>query len=725
MTSAETGNLTYEDRLEHLRRKKAEQTQAKLRKLGHVDEDDYGTVLPPDDFHWQPTASHPDGSWYGAGACAANYRSLLACHPIYVDPMDALAGRCMFFLNRMRPSRWPPEFDYAYLAPEQERYDLIHGIGSDAHFAPDFRIGLELGWGGLLAKVRRCRAEHGGEKAEFYQAEEEVVLAVQNLIRRTVEVVGRLEASQPQTELRENLRRMAEANEWLIENPPRTFHEACQWIAWFNIASRTYDRDGAGGQLDALLWPYYDCDVRAGTLDDEAAIFLLACLLLNDTQYYQIGGPDAAGRDQTNRLSFFILEAAHRIRSTCNLTIRVHDGLDPDLLRKGVRHLLEDRQGWPRFSGDKSLVAGFVRNGYSAELARQRIAVGCHWTAIPGREYTMNDVVKINVAKVFDVAFNEMTTTPGTEPNVENLWRRFESHLEKAVLCTARGIDFHLDHQNKNEPELVLNLLCQGPIERGLDVTDGGVDFYNMCCDGAGLATVADSFAALEHRIERQQLLTWPQITKHLANNYAGTEGERVRWMMKSGPRYGQGGSRGDAWAERVSRLFTGLVKRSPTPGGRNMIPGWFSWADTVRLGKRVGATPNGRRAGEPISHGANPDPGFRRDSAATAMAKVIAAIQPGYGNTAPIQLDLDPGLGRLDDAVDKIASLIKTHFELGGTLFNVSIIDAEKILEAHEDPSRFPDLIVRVTGFTAYFATLSPEFRQLVVDRIIRQQNH
>ena len=134
-----------------------------------------------------------------------------------------------------------------------------------------------------------------------------------------------------------------------------------------------------------------------------------------------------------------------------------------------------------------------------------------------------------------------------------------------------------------------------------------------------------------------------------------------------------------------------------------------------------MGATPDGRHAGEPISHGANPSPGFRDDAAATAMVQAIAAIQPGYGNTAPVQLELDPGIASMEDSVEKVASLIRTHFELGGTLFNVNIVDAEKIRAAHEDPSLYPDLVVRVTGFTAYFANLSPNFRRLVVERVLQ----
>ncbi len=192
--------------------------------------------------------------------------------------------------------------------------------------------------------------------------------------------------------------------------------------------------------------------------------------------------------------------------------------------------------------------------------------------------------------------------------------------------------------------------------------------------------------------------------------------------MMRSIPRYGHGGTLGDAYATRITETFTELVKEAPTPEGRNMIPGLFSWANTIPMGKSVGATPNGRRAGDPISHGANPDPGYRKDGAPTAMAVAIANSQPGWGNTAPMQMELDPALSKDEGGIESVANLIKTHFDLGGTQINLNVLDKQKVLEAHKDPSKYPDLIVRVTGFSAYFASLSPEFRQLVVDRILKE---
>ena len=193
--------------------------------------------------------------------------------------------------------------------------------------------------------------------------------------------------------------------------------------------------------------------------------------------------------------------------------------------------------------------------------------------------------------------------------------------------------------------------------------------------------------------------------------------------MMHNIPRYGTGGSRADEWASASPRSLPRLVAGEPTPKGFTLIPGLFSWANTIPMGKTVGATPNGRYNGDPISHGSNPDPGFRKDGAPTAMAVAIASVQPGYGNAAPMQMELDPALSREEGGVDNVANLIKTHFDLGGTQINLNIMDADKVLEAHQDPTKYPDLVVRVTGFSAYFASLSPRFRQLVVDRILTRE--
>ena len=714
--------MSYAERMARLTARKIEQTRVKQDRLGSRDEDDYGLVLPPDTFKADLPVRDATGQFSGPRAWAANFRWLMERHPLYIDPDDAIAGRWMFMLSRMRLgyqlSRSNFAFDYSHLEPLQRKYDITTGIGKDAHFAPDYRIGLELGWGGLLEKVRAAKRTFAGDPdaVELMEAEETAIVGVQTWIRRLGEAAADRSMTEEDAERRANLVEMARVCLKIADAKPDTFRETVQWIACFNMASRTYNRDGAGGQLDELLRPYYEADRAAGILTDEEAEFLVFCLLLNDPHYYQIGGPAPDGRDQTSRMSYIILEAAAKLKSSCNLTIRVFDGMDRGLFRRGVEVLLANRLGYPRFSGDKALVEGFMKNGYSAELARSRIAVGCNWMSLPGLEYTLNDVVKINVVKVFEEAFGESSSPEELEAN-------YRRHFAAAVKVTAEGIDFHLDHQYRNEPELLLNLLSHGPIEKGKDVSHGGALYYNMAIDGAGLAVVADSFGAIEQRVTKEGAVTFAAVKAAVAANFAGEEGERMRALLSSSGRYGAGGTAADRWAVKLTEILNGEIAGKTTPHGFKLIPGWFTWADTIRFGKSVGATPNGRKAGEPISHGANPLPGFRKDGALTAMATAIASVQPGRGNTAPWQLEVDIGLADDEGAVDKLMALMDGHFALGGTLVNINVVDAKKILEAHKDPSRYPDLVVRVTGFTAYFNSLSPAFRELVVKRLIREE--
>lgn len=708
----------FDTELANLKARKLQQTREKIEKEGILDEDDYGRIVPQEGV-WQIRPNHPDGSFYGFDAWTDNFCSLMEVHPTYIDADDALAGRWSYFMSKMRPQKWNPDYPYDHLKENIAKYDIIAGIGDDAHFAPDYEMGLQLGWGGLLAKIEKYKQINDTEEQQhFYALHQRAIRSIQGWIRRHIEKAKTMAATESDPKRKANLLSQVQTNENIIDKAPATLREACQWIVWYHLASRTYNRDGAGGQLDALLRPFYERDLREGRITDAEAVYYLACLLINDPIYWQLGGPDAEGCDQTSAISFLVLDAAAKVDSSLNLTIRVHSGLDPRLLRYGVECLIKYRNGWPRFSGDKALVAGFMRNGFDERLARRRIAVGCNWMSLPGQEYTMNDLVKVNLVKVFEVAYTELKTQ--SDRSTERLWELFAAHLRPAVQTAADGIRHHLNYQKYNEPELLLNLLSHGPIESGHDVSDGGAKYYNLSIDGAGLAVAADSFAALEQRIEIEHKLSWEQMDRLLEHDFSGADGLKYRTLLLRSSRYGQAEGAGRNWALRIRDLFTTLVRTETSSDGRyKYIPGLFSWANTVGFGRSVGATPNGRYAGTPISHGANPCAGFAVDDASLSLAAAVAEIQPGYGNTAPMQWELDPSLAKEDNAA-LIEGIIKAHFELGGTLINANIVNRQTILAAHKDPSKFPDLVVRITGFTAYFAMLSPEFRQLVVDRIL-----
>ncbi|MDD4011578.1 MAG: pyruvate formate lyase family protein [Sphaerochaetaceae bacterium] len=715
--------FTYSERIALLRKRKVEQTEEKAR-CGGADEDDYGLIVQ-DEFDYKLKPSHPNGSIYGYRAWTDNYCSILRDHPIYVDALDAFSAKGFLFLERLRPKdkKWNPDYPYNELQAIFSKYQVISGIDNCHHFTPDLQIGLHIGWGGILKALESGKASHDESHSEFYDSEIEVVRSIIAFINRAGDEIEALACLEKNHQLSENLHQMARINHAISTEAPTTFRQAIAWSNWFSMLSRTYNRGSSGGQLEDLFNPFYERDVKAGLLSDDEAVFYLACMFLQDSRYWQLGGPDGDDNDKTCHLSYLALEAADKINIATNLTIRVHDKLDKSFFRKSVEYLFKNKQGWPRYSSDKALMEGFMRCGYSKDLARQRVAAGCHWMCIPGMEYTMNDTVKVNIAMVFQVAFDDMMDHEAN-PSSEILWDYFEKHLRIAVDATGDGIIHHLSYQTKTQPELILNLFQHGLIEKGVNITDGGANYYNMCVDAAGLAVAADSFAAVEQRIDIEHKITYAGLKAHLDANFEDKDGEYIRQMMLHSSRYGEGDSLGDKWAVRISRLWTAdvrdqVARHADNPKHVNFIPGFFSWSNTILLGSILKATANGRKAGEPINHGANPNSGFRKDGAVTSLCNSIAAIQPGYGNTAPVQLEVDPQIANDPQGVDKMCAMILGIIESGNTLLNINIIDAKKILEANKDPFKYPDLVVRVTGFTAFFAMLSEKFRELVVDRV------
>ncbi len=734
--------LTYQQRLESLRSIKLEQTREKQRLKGAMDMDDQGQVLPPMDQaemieiisgsgvkvkefvlkDFRAQTDHPSGGIFGPKSCGVNFKALLDVHPTYIQPLNSMAGVYRVYFISHRDPAWNPEFDCLPITKRLEQYGVIdHGIGGVQHFCPDLTIGLELGWEGLKNKVQHYH-KLNPDKSDFYDGLEAILTGVQHWIQRHSDDARRMAEEEEHPQLIENLLTIADICERLVYLPPNSFREACQWLVFFQAVAKMYNGSGEWGQLDELLRPYYEKDMRRGVLTDEEAVFHIACLLLSETAYIQLGGPDAQGNDLTSHVSFLILEAIHQLKIPANIALRVSDDMNPDLFRRGLEILCEDKMGFPKFIGDKPLIEGCLKSGFTVDEARRRIYAGCHWMAVPGREYGLMDMIKLDFAWLFDRALKEMMADNSIAPSVEELWNRFEKLIRGAVVAIALGIDFHMEHMHQVFPELFLDLFCHGPVEKGEDISHGGVDIYKIGVDGASLATVADSFAAIEQRVEKDSRLTWEELMNHIESDWQGKEGEQARRLMKTIPRFGRGGSSADEWAVRISKTFSRIVIEKKTPNGFSMIPGLFSWARVIDYGKRLGATPDGRKAGEPVSHGPNPAPGFNcgKPGTPTQLSTAVASVQPGYGNSAPLQLDLDPSIAEDDEGIEKTGALIRAHFDLGGTMININVMNKKQILEAYEEPSRYPDLIVRVTGFSAYFASLSDEMRKYIVDRLV-----
>lgn len=728
--------ICYQERYELLREKKLLHTQEKMRQQGYMDADDYGTVPLPEGYSFTPIP--PNGDFIGYNGWAENFEAFLENHPIYVDPLEILCGRWRDKLTSYRKvnadvpedqRNFPGDrFSYEDLQPAIQLYNMDAGIGGDSHFCTDYRMGLELGWGGFLDKIRKYRILNSGdpETEAFYNAEERVTIAIQNWIRRHIVEIRRLLDKEKDQNLRVSLKKMLEANLNVVEKAPQTFLEACQYIAWFNIVSRMYDRDGAGCDLDQVLLPYYRRDMDCGRIDRDEARFILANLLLIDTHYYQLSGCNAAGNDLTNELSYLVLEAGRALNIACNITVRWHENIDKGFFKAAVACNFECRNGWPRYAGNPAMMEYTNNIGVDKQTALSRIAVGCGWSAVPGRELPLNDTVKINCARVFEVAYLQMMEGWNNanrdrnlelyRPSLERLHHLYRVHLKRAVSALAKCLIFHIEHLHLSIPELVMNLQMHHTIEKGKNISQCA-ELYTLCVDGVGLGTIADSFAAIEQRIVKERCLTWEELYDAIRNNFPD---ERVRLMLKSSEHYCGGNTIGDKWARTITDDLIEITRAQKLIKNMQMVPGWFSWSKTIYFGSHVGAMPNGRRAYEALSHGANPTPGFRRDGALTAMSNGIVGVQTHYGNTAPLQVEFDPRISKEDGGIEKVESLLRAHLQKGGSLININVLDKDVLMEAHKNPMSHPDLVVRVTGFTAYFCTLSPEFRQLVVDRFL-----
>jgi formate C-acetyltransferase len=711
--------VSYQQRIDALRQAKKEFNDLKIQKFGFQDTDDRGW-LPVDPVAFTPKSDRADGLIFGAKAIGENFRDWIQLQPIYIHPLSAMATS---YGQPFPITGWKPEDKPVDLKPMLDKYnDVSVGFEGMNHMNPDLKIGLDLGWGGLLQKVRHYRAFNHPADTGFYDGEEAVLLGIQAWIRLHVERARAMAAEASSPEVRDNLLAMADVNERLIDNPPQTLREAVQFMTHFQSVDRMYALAGGSGQIDTLLQPYYEADLRAGLIrDEEEVIWYLASMLFNDPHYGQVGGQAPDGHDLTNPMSFLILEAIHRLRIPNNMALRVHADMDPALLHKAVKDLFEDGTG-VCYSLSGGLDKGYARNGVPIQLARMRAKSGCNWTALPGIEYPLQDTNRCCLIQPMLLALDDILADPAAPRTMDELWRRYVEHLTISVGLFKEGYARHMEIHGQTVPEIILNLFSHGPLERGLDVASGGVDLVFLTLDGVGLATIADSFAAVEQRVVTEKRLTWEQLLDVLKNDFAGAE--NIRLMLKNIPRYGTGGSRADGWAKRIAETFSHIVRDTPTRNGFPVIPGLFSHSCLDFYGRGLGATPNGRRAGAPISHNTNPDPGFSRSggSAPTAKSQAVAVTQPGWGNSAPLQIELDSHLAREMGGLEAVESLIKVHNAQGGTLININIISREQILAAKANPERFPDLVVRVSGYSAYFKSLSPDLQQVVIDRMLTE---
>jgi formate C-acetyltransferase len=296
-----TDELTFQQRINALRATKLRHTREKQQTIGALNYDDWALILPPPEQRqvvqqdnvsgipnidvrlagFEAESNHPSGGFFGPKSCGENFRALLEMHPVYIDPMSALAGAYMVNFTSYRSVNWNPDYDFSALQVDYDKYHSGPAIGGSQHFCQDLQIGLDLGWEGLLRKIRHYSRRNQPNGATFYDGLENVVLGAQNWVHRHAVVAREMATRETNPQLRQNLEDIADINDRLVTDHPRSFREACQWIAWYQIVACMYNGSSSLGRLDTLLQPFYERDKELGILNDEQAIIDIAFIYIS------------------------------------------------------------------------------------------------------------------------------------------------------------------------------------------------------------------------------------------------------------------------------------------------------------------------------------------------------------------------------------------------------------------------------------------------------------
>ncbi|MBM3494358.1 MAG: glycyl radical protein, partial [Armatimonadetes bacterium] len=482
------------------------------------------------------------------------------------------------------------------------------------------------------------------------------------------------------------------------------------------------------------LHPFYVQDLRKGVLDGDGALLLLEHLFAKladrgDIQNVCVGGLTPDGEDATNELSFLCVEAVKRIaRPGGNLTARIHARTPMDFLR-ACADCMRGGSGFPAVYNDEVEVPALIAQGYAPEDARDYCFVGCIEAFIPGKQAPWADS-RFNLLRCVDLALRQgrdglSGAMLGPETPRPRDWDALRAAFSEQVRA---GVEAHTDWVNAAEQDAdthaddltspLLSALTSDCIERGLDVNNGGALYpANHGIAGMGIGSVADALMAVKRLVYDTQRYDLDDLIGMLDCDFAGFEQDRAR-LLQDAPKYGNDEGEVDAIAANAAEVFCREVLRHRTPSGGRFWGLMAANVQNVSAGMEVGATPDGRRAREPVSDAASPS--FGRDRhGPTAFVRSVAtldyALAPG-GNV--VNMKLHPSAVSGESGLNALAALIRTCFDLGGVQLQFNTIGRETLLDAMEHPERHADLVVRVSGFSAYFTRLDPAVQRDVLAR-------
>ncbi len=554
---------------------------------------------------------------------------------------------------------------------------------------------------------------------------------------------------------RERLEAIASSLEHAPARPARTFREGVQ-ATWFAllIGEMQYGMHHVLGigRADQYLYPLFRRDTDEGRLSTEEALELLEELNLKLTANVSlipevgaeangtlgvsqhcviIGGQRPDGGDATNELSYLMIDAYERMRGAINqLSLRVHAGSPPEFLERGVR--VFRRASGHAFFNDEVIVPALVRDGLSLEDARDYNIVGCIETSggcncFPcpgGHEVVLPVVLYMTMtngrlpAPVFGQKRGLKTGEPDSFETFASFMGAFERQLAHNIEVLVKAVEGKDRAYMEAMPAPYVSALMDGCIESATDMTAGGAAYDFTSVIGRGLGTCVDSLLAIKEFVYERRELSLSELVEACLADFKGREDLRRRLMSLS-PRYGRDEEEADRMAAEVVGMFTRLAEAHTNVRGGRYRAGMYSYGNHVIDGFYVGATPDGRRRGEPISNGISPSNSLGEGNGLTAFMKSAAAVGQGrLSGGVSLNVKLHPAYIESDEGLRKMTSLLSTYFELGGMHIQPNVVSDAELRAAQEDPDSYRDLVVKVAGYSAYFTDLGRSIQDDIIDR-------
>ncbi|MEW6080729.1 MAG: glycyl radical protein [Bacillota bacterium] len=631
-------------------------------------------------------------------------------------------------------------------------YYLNRSIG---HLTVDYGKVLRLGMSGIRRQVSEAigALDYGAwdvlDKKAFYEALLVVADASVAFAHRYASLAEEVAGSCRDPRRRDELLSIARVCRRVPQYPAETFHEALQSF-WFvhlilNLESNSYAI--SPGRFCQYINPYLQDDLEKGNLDRPGAQELLNCLWVKineltvvkesgtakasntyvDFQNLNIGGLRADGSDGTNDVSFMCLEALADLRlPQPQLSALISRQTGHDFLLR-TAEVVRMGTGMPAVFNEDERVVSLLDKGKTLEDARTGGINGCVEPVAQGCDH-MASSGYINLAKCLELALNDgvsMTTgkrlgpptgTPSSLDDMEALWTALESQVQHVV-----GLKHIYDEVSRAAfarhcPVVFTSLVMEGCIKKGRDFHQGGCKYNLPMMCGVGTGTVTDAMAALQWVVFEQRRITLKELVPVLESNFQGHE--EVRDLLwNRAPKFGNGIERVDLLAARLVAMFcralSALQNQEGTPYAANMIP----TTTHIPFGAGTAATPDGRLCGDPLSEGISPVQG-KDTSGPTAVLRSLGRIDHARCAGTLVNMKFTPGTLKGEEGLRKFADLIRTYFDLGGHHLQFNVVSRETLLEAQKNPGAHRSLIVRVAGYSDYFASLSREVQDEIISR-------